>query len=348
MRRICRKLICVMYSLFIITNTMNMEEKGEVQSSEKNFCSINDFEDFHYYLFCKTYIGTTASDNPIVNAFIGDSTETAEAGVEVYQKYMEPFRESDHVGDMELRYISMDCKLAITVEDVTSEITRWRLFEGEKERQVADARYEIPFRIIKTEDAYTVMNGEMCDRKEDRLDTKTGYNGWIYNEHGDLVIGEKYNKLSDTWEMAICDLESEEVLWTFHGKGFPELRQFQGDKESGKVIFRLGIRSFYELSYPSGDVKYLGKDMYCLSYSPDRKYVAYSEPCNEDGFDLDEEEYKEIKRILPGIYILEVETGKIAYISMDINDIEWAEMLVSRSFEWVEKDCFEKVMEERE
>lgn len=258
---------------------------------------------------------------------------------------MEPFRTGDRMGDIELRYISPDCRFAITAEDVTSGVTRWRLFDGEKERQVTDSRYEIPFRIIKTEDVYVVINGETFDRIEDKLDAKTGYSGWLYNEQGDLTVGDKYNKLSDTWEMVICDLNSEEVLWTFHGKGFPELQQFQGDKESGKVVLRLDSRYFYELSYPSGDIKYLGKDMYCLSYSPDRKYVAYSEPCNEDIFDLNEEEYKEIKGILPGIYILEVETGKIAYIRLDIHDIEWAEMLVSRSFEWVEKDCFEKVME---
>lgn len=265
---------------------------GQEQLNEKIFCSINDFDNFHYYLFCKTYIGTTATVNPIVNVFFGDSAETTEAGVEVYQKFMEPLRAGDRVGDMELRYISPDCRFAVTTEDVTSDVTRWRLFDGEKELQVTDSRYENPFRIIKTEDAYAVINGETFDRIEDKLDAKTGYCGWLYNEQGDLAVGDKYNKLSDIWEMVICDLESEEVLWTFHGKGFPELRQLQGDQESGKVVLRLDSRYFYELTYPSGDLKYLGKDMYCLSYSPDRKYVAYSEPCNEDAFDLNEEEYK--------------------------------------------------------
>lgn len=48
-------------------------------------------------------------------------------------------------------------------------------------------------------------------------------------------------------------------------------------------------------------------------------------------------------KILPGIYILEVETGKTAYIKQDIDAIYWADRLNSRSFQWVEKDCFEKI-----
>ncbi|MCM1263312.1 MAG: hypothetical protein NC313_11395 [Butyrivibrio sp.] len=326
---------------------LELDEADEAQSNEKTFCSISDFEDFHYYLLCKTYIGTTAPVNPLLNAFIGDGVETIEAGVEVYQKYMKPFRESDLVGDMELMDISVDCKLAVTYEGVTESVTTWRIFEGEKERQAADSRYENPFRVIKTDDAYAVVN--KFDEKA--LYDKTGYNGdWIYNEYGDLAVGVKhYNYSDDTREIGIYDLENEEILWNFQVEGLLRLLQVQGDKESGKVIFRLDDRSFYELSYPSGDAKYLGKDMYCLSYSPDGKYAAYSSPCNEDFFDLDEEDYEELDRIPSGIYILEVETGKTAYIEMDIFDIvDWADMLDSRAFRWVEKESFEKVMEERE
>ena len=48
---------------------------------------------------------------------------------------------------------------------------------------------------------------------------------------------------------------------------------------------------------------------------------------------------------MPGVYILEAETGKTAYIKQDMNDIHWAATLNYRSFEWLEKDCYEQVME---
>ena len=53
-----------------------------------------------------------------------------------------------------------------------------------------------------------------------------------------------------------------------------------------------------------------------------------------------------MERILPGIYILGVETGKTAYIKQNVDGIKWADGLSTRTFQWVEKECFEKVMEE--
>ena len=88
MHKLSRKIICLICCLFIITNTMYVEGSGEVYLEETEFCSINDFEDFRYYLFCNTNIGTTAPVNPTVNAFIGSNVEAMEAGIELYQKFM--------------------------------------------------------------------------------------------------------------------------------------------------------------------------------------------------------------------------------------------------------------------
>ena len=71
-------------------------------------------------------------------------------------------------------------------------------------------------------------------------------------------------------------------------------------------------------------------------------YQKFMEPLRTD-----EKAAEEMERILLGIYILEVETGKTAYIKQDMNDIHWAATLDYRSFEWLEKDCFEQVMEEK-
>ena len=109
-----------------------VEGSEEVYAKETEFCGINDFEDFHYYLFCNTNIslGTTPT---VINAFIGNEGETMETGIELYQKYMEPLRTDDHEENMELYYISPDCKLSVTREEPVRGdhmITRWSSFDG--------------------------------------------------------------------------------------------------------------------------------------------------------------------------------------------------------------------------
>ena len=105
MRRMSIIRICaIICSLFIFTNAMHAEGSGEVYPEETEFCSISDFEDFHYYLFCNTNIslGTTPE---VINAFIGNEGETMETGIELYQNFIEPLRTDDHEENMELYYI---------------------------------------------------------------------------------------------------------------------------------------------------------------------------------------------------------------------------------------------------
>ena len=356
MRKLSRKIICLICCLFIITNKMYAEGSGEVYLEETEFCSINDFEDFHYYLFCNTNInlGTTPK---VINAFIGNEGETMETGIELYQKFMKPLRTDDHEENMELYYISPDCKLSVMREEPVRGdhmITRWSSFDGGEAQNVKeiDSRDRTYFHIIKSGDTYTVVDGETFYKKEDKLYEQTGYYCVHYNEQGDVGIGYKFEydeSGESTQKMAIFDLESTEVLWIFY-QGEEKcgyVWQIQGDKESGKVVFDIENRYYYEYTYPSGEIRYLGTDMYCPCYSPDGKYLVYSSPCAADWYDVDEKAAEEMERILPGIYILEVETGKTAYIKQDMNDIHWAATLEFRTFQWVEKDCFEKVMEER-
>lgn len=150
MRRLDRKRIrltgAVVCGLFIMINPLTVQGSEEAQPEENDYCNINDFEDFHYYLFCNTNIGTTAVGvNPTINAFIGGDAETMEEGVELYQKFMEPIWEIDHGEYMELSHISPDGSLAVTLEGDERDclLWRWRLFEGEKEKdwQEEDIRY---------------------------------------------------------------------------------------------------------------------------------------------------------------------------------------------------------------
>ena len=125
MHKLSRKIICLLCCVFIITNTMYVEGSGEVYPEETEFCSINDFEDFHYYLFCNTNIGA-AQD--VVNAFIGSSAETSNVGIELYQKFMEPLRANAQEENLELEYISLDCQFSITWEEVKGLTNIWRFF----------------------------------------------------------------------------------------------------------------------------------------------------------------------------------------------------------------------------
>ncbi len=142
---------------------------------------------------------------------------------------MEPFREYGYEGYKELSDISPDCQFVITTEGAERSdfIQKWRLFDGETEieQKEADDRYycgsDYPFRIIKSGDAYTVMNGETFDGKVDRLYEQTGYRPVKFNEQGNLAAGTERVKdtelnNTDKWAMSICELESEEILWTFY------------------------------------------------------------------------------------------------------------------------------------
>ena len=320
-----------------------------VTTEETEFCSISDFEDFHYYLFCNTNIGT-AQD--VVNAFIGSDAETSNAGIELYQKFMEPLRANVQEENLELEYISLDCQFAITWEEVNGWTNIWRFFDGkeEKEQREAGVCDNASFRIIKSGDAYMIIDGEMFDEKADRLYEQTGYRCVKFNEQGNLAAGTERVKdtelnNTDTWAMSICDLESVEVLLTFYqGNKLGYVWQIQGDKEGGKVVYQLS-NHFYEYIYPSGEIKYLGKDMYYLCYSPDGKYIAYSSPDYEAFYDLDLDEAKEVSKILPGIYILEVETGKTAYIEQYVEDADDIGFF-TRTFQWVEKEQAEEYFHE--
>ena len=165
MNKSSRKIICMICCLFIAVNTMYVEGSGEVYTEETEFCSISDFEDFHYYLFCNTNIGT-AQD--VVNAFIGSDVETSNAGIELYQKFMEPLRANVQEENLELEYISLDCQFAITWEEVKGLTNIWRFFDGkeEKEQREAGVCDNASFRIIKSGDAYMIIDGEMLDEKE--------------------------------------------------------------------------------------------------------------------------------------------------------------------------------------
>lgn len=118
-----------------------------------------------------------------------------------------------------------------------------------------------------------------------------------------------------------------------------EIVRFTGNEKAGKVIVQCGLSDFYEISYPTGDIEYLGQHMYVACFSPNRKYVAYSSVDYENRWDMELEEYNSVA---PGIYIREIETGKTAYFYWEPFESGEGNYLMDRSFMWIEKERFER------
>ncbi|MBD5547639.1 MAG: hypothetical protein HDQ97_09595 [Lachnospiraceae bacterium] len=325
--------------------------KIEMEQKESGFCSISDFKDFNYYLYCDNAINNeTWTSVHHEYAIWGKDVETIDKGKELYQEFKGQCLPKELLGNIDINYVSPDCKWIIAQEftdDVIDDLRRQTLlYEGKKITETQDT-YEIfnPVIIVKRGDAYEQMDNQI-HQKLVELRKRCFVEGWqqipIINEQGNLVLCAAFDG-----QIAIRKIEDGATIWNFSFESMMDtcnrvgfsLVWFSGNQEEGKIIIEYD-RDFYEISYPSGYVKYLGQDMYSLSYSPDGKYVAYSSGYHEivlahDG-NIDE-----LEQILPGIYILEVATGKTAYIKQDIDICELSE----RSFLWIEEEDFERSME---
>ncbi|MEY8267403.1 hypothetical protein AALA79_13640 [Lachnospiraceae bacterium 64-25] len=322
-----------------------------IEQKESDFCSISDFKDFDYYLYCdnsiNNYTGTSVHHE---YAVFGRNAETIDAGEQLYQEFKEQCLLEGLVGNIDINYVSPDCKWIIAQEftdDVTDDLRRQTLlYEGKKITETKDT-YEIfnPIVIVRKENVYEQMDSAV-HQKLVELEQRCYIEGWretpIINEQGNLALCA-----ASDGQMAIRKIEDGTTIWNFSFESMMDERDmvafslvwFSGNQEEGKIIIEYN-GSFYEISYPSGYVKYLGQDMYSLSYSPDGKYAAYSSGYHEIVL-AHNGEIDELKYMLPGIYILEVATGKIAYIKQDIDICELSE----RSFLWIEEEDFENIME---
>ena len=325
--------------------------KIEMEQQENDFCSISDFKDFNYYLYCDNAINNeTWTSVHHEYAILGKDVETIDKGKELYQEFKEQCLPKELVGNIDINYVSPDCKWIIAQEftdDITDDLRRQTLlYEGKKITETQDT-YEIfnPVIIVKRGDAYEQMDDQI-HQKLIELRKRCYTESWliipIINEQGNLALCAAFDG-----QMAIRKIEDGATIWNFsiesmmdaYNWGGFSLVWFSGNQEEGKIIIEYD-RDFYEISYPSGYVKYLGQDMYSLSYSPDGKYVAYSNAYHEIVLDYGMN-IEELEQILPGIYILEVATGKVAYIKQDIDicELSW------RSFLWIEEEEFERNME---
>lgn len=152
-----------------------------------------------------------------------------------------------------------------------------------------------------------------------------GAERWSYDLEG---IHEKVEKIRN-------DVEEENRILV-------KICQFEGNEQEGWLVVQAGPSSFFRVAYPSGEVTYLGEYLYSLRFSPDGKYAAYTSVDYDNGVGMDPVEEQQVPP--PGIYIMEIETGKTAYMYWDPLQNPEESFMEYRDFLWLEKESFEEYM----
>ena len=344
--------------------------------SAEDYCSIDEFEEMDYYLFCGTQIHKRGSGAGVERkpSIIYSDTKTIEEAKELYQRFREKLPIDDEkveIGEpgsederTEVLYVSPDCKRIITTRwsDFQNVITTTLFVEKEKIREeVYDGIDEItPIIIIKDGERYK----EMDDWNYKQLSEIVWVNFYDIVSSDLKGMCEEGNLIAITNDdfslLTIRKVEDGTEQWRYDLQAIHEkvekLRddvqeedrilvtvcQFEGNEKEGWLVIQAGPSSFFRIAYPSGEVTYLGEYLYSLRFSPDGKYAAYTSVDYDNGVGMDPMEYEQTPP--PGIYVKEIETGKTAYIYWDPFRNPEEDYFEYRDFLWIEKESFEEYM----
>ena len=372
MRSIWMALLILRIMGAVISEGDDMKEEVEEDLRDymnaKDYCSIDEFKNMDYYLFCDTQLHEGAGGFRMKPCIISSETQTIEEAKELYQEFREKLpleSEPDEEGEENnVTYVSPDCKWVITNKwnEYKTISTQTLFYKNEKVKEtVGELPFTVePILIVKKGDVYEEMGEESREKllglKEGSF--TEGYRGSeILNGEGTLLAG-----ITDDYGLfTIRRIEDGSILWSYPlfgireevrriRKGMPdeewrpcmEVVQFEGNEQEGWVILQGGmVSSFFMITYPSGEVTYLGEYLYSACFSPDGKYVAYSSIEYDTMYDMS---WEEKKTIVPGIYVLEVETGKTAYIYWDPSKNPEEDFMEYRNFMWIEKEGFDEYM----
>lgn len=372
MRSIWMALLILRIMGAVISEGDDMKEEVEEDLRDymnaKDYCSIDEFKNMDYYLFCDTQLHEGAGGFRMKPCIISSETQTIEEAKELYQEFREKLpleSEPDEEGEENnVTYVSPDCKWVITNKwnEYKTISTQTLFYENEKVKEtVGELPFTVePILIVKKGDVYEEMGEESREKllglKEGSF--TEGYRGSeVLNGEGTLLAG-----ITDDYGLfTIRRIEDGSILWSYPlfgireevqriRKGMPdeewrpcmEVVQFEGNEQEGWVILRGGmVSSFFMITYPSGEVTYMGEYLYSACFSPDGKYVAYSSIEYDTMYDMS---WEEKKTIVPGIYVLEVETGKTAYIYWDPSKNPEEDFMEYRNFMWIEKEGFDEYM----
>ncbi len=351
---------------------INKAKMGYMLSQD--YCTIEEFEEMDYYLFCGTQIHKSGTGSGFERkpSIINNDIKTIEEAKELYQRFRAKLPlddeklesgEGDENERTEVLYVSPDCKWIITTRwsNYQNVITTKLFVEKEKTREeVYDGSEEItPIIIIKDGEQYK----EMDDRHYKQLSEIVWVNFYDIvcsdlkgmSEEGDLIAIMNddrslltIKRVEDGTERWSYDLEGiREDVWERRDdmqKGyefFSTVCQFEGNEQEGWLVMQAGS-SFYKIAYPSGKVTYLGEYLYSPNFSPDGRYLAYSSVDYDNRAGMKSTEYEQTPP--PGIYVRDIETGKTAYIYWDPSRNSEEDYFEYRDFLWIEKDSFEEYM----
>lgn len=348
----CAKFFCsVIAILIIVTISLNaLERKNRMEDNIVFLKKLSEFDDMNYYILCDTAWNEEVTDIKHVYEIYGGLSDEMNEGQEMYQKFKDIYFNSTHYTGDELSdivYISIDGKWIIIQEQAGEneygESLRKQMlyYNGDLQKQIVSTfSRPDPIIIVKAGDEYKELEDEkyaQLVKMESEYYEKGYRGGFLNNENGSLITATNWTKKTlDVWEN-----EEQKSAWSIsmesiNDDGIVYAVQFYGDEKSGVIVVK-SDRNFYEVNYPSGDIRFLGKDMYSFSYSPDMKYIVYSSIDNEAGMELEPDE---IEKEFSGIYVKEIKSGETAYIGCDN---EWWR-LNGRKFYWVDKKALDQYL----
>ncbi len=376
-RQYIAKTLLITYIASVVLSGNDMEyninkaKMGYMLSQD--YCTIEEFEEMDYYLFCGTQIHKSGTGSGFERkpSIIYNDTKTIEEAKGLYQRFREKLPlddekiesgEGDENERTEVLYVSPDCKWIITTRKSNyQKVFTTKLFvEKEKTREeVYDGSEEItPIIIIKDGEQYK----EMDERHYKQLSEIVWVNFYDIvcsdlkgmSEEGDLITIMNddrslltIRRVEDGTERWSYDLEGiREEVWKRRDMQkedwfFSTVCQFEGNEQEGWLVIQ-AESSFYKIAYPSGKVTYLGEYLYSPSFSPDGRYLAYSSVDYDNRAGMKSTEYEQTPP--PGIYVRDIETGKTAYIYWDPSRNPEEDYFEYRDFLWIEKDSFEEYM----
>ncbi|RKI80426.1 hypothetical protein D7V83_14015 [bacterium 0.1xD8-71] len=341
----------------------------------KDYCSMDELGEMDYYLFCDTQINKGAGGCKGKPSIINNDTKTIEEAKELYQGFREELpleekEESNGKNDsnederIEVFYVSPDCKWIVTMRSSEhGTICTQKLF-NEKEivrEKTSETRRGVqPILIVKDGDSYREMEEEQYRKLTERV-----WLNFFEAGHGDLNYinpeGNLFVEISNDFSsLTINSVEDGAERWSYDLEGIHEkvekirndveeeewvlvkICQFEGNEQEGWLVVQAGPSSFFRVAYPSDEVTYLGEYLYSLRFSPDGKYAAYTSVDYDNGVGMDPVEEQQVPP--PGIYIMEMETGKTAYIYWDPLRNPEESFMEYRDFLWLEKESFEEYM----
>lgn len=222
---VSKTLLIVYIACMIILDEDDTEEKVEeakrYYTVSQEYCTIDEFEDMNYYLYCNTWLWKGASGDQNIPSIISNKTQSLAEAKELYQEFraklpLEPDKEDEEGEESEktnVFYVSPDCKWVVT--DKYSEYqtisTKMLFYEKEKVTQkVSDLRKGGQYIwIVKDGDAYKEMD-DFYYRKILEYGRDPEYFGSLrWNLEGDLIAGVKDQRK----RLTIRSVEDGTELW---------------------------------------------------------------------------------------------------------------------------------------